>query len=92
VLLPTPGHTAGSMSLLARRRALPPLLLVSDLTYDAALLERRQLPGVGDRSQLSKTTEKVLPLTERTPGLVILPAHDPTAAQRLLDSSVGQLG
>jgi glyoxylase-like metal-dependent hydrolase (beta-lactamase superfamily II) len=28
-LLPTPGHTAGSISLLVRRRTRPPLLLVS---------------------------------------------------------------
>ena len=87
ILLPTPGHTPGSISLLVRRRALPPLLLVGDLTYQAALLERRQLPGVGDRSQLAKATDKVLALAERMPGLVILPAHDPTAAQRLLDSA-----
>ena len=52
----------------------------------ADLLERRQLPGVGDRSQLANTTDKVLALAERMPGLVVLPAHDPTAAQRLLDS------
>jgi glyoxylase-like metal-dependent hydrolase (beta-lactamase superfamily II) len=91
VLLPTSGHTAGSISLLVRRRTLPPLLIVGDLTYDAALLERRQLPGVGDRGQLSKTTDKVLALTEHLPGLVMLPAHDPTAAERLLDSSGGQL-
>jgi glyoxylase-like metal-dependent hydrolase (beta-lactamase superfamily II) len=45
VLLPTPGHTAGSVSLLVRRRARPPLLLVGDLTYGAELLERRQLPA-----------------------------------------------
>jgi glyoxylase-like metal-dependent hydrolase (beta-lactamase superfamily II) len=87
VLLPTPGHTAGSLSLLVRRRTLPPLLLVGDLTYEAALLKRRQIPGVGDRSQLTRTTEKVLALTEQMPGLVILPAHDPTAAERLLDSA-----
>ena len=87
VLLATPGHTAGSLSLLVRRRTLPPLLLVGDLTYDAALLERRQLPGVGDRGQLSATTDKVLALIERMPGLVILPAHDPTAAHRLLEST-----
>ena len=87
ILLPAPGHTPGSISLLVRRRALPPLLLVGDLTYQAALLERRQLPGVGDRSQLARTTDKVLALAERMPGLVILPAHDPTAAQRLLDSA-----
>ena len=29
---------------------------------------------------------KALALAERQPGLVVLPAHDPTAAQRLLDS------
>jgi N-acyl homoserine lactone hydrolase len=87
VLLPTPGHTAGSFSLLIRRRALPPLLLVGDLTYEAALLERRQLPGVGNRSQLAETTEKVLALADRMPGLVVLPAHDPTAARRLLESA-----
>ena len=87
VMLPTPGHTAGSVSLLIRRRGISPLLLIGDLTYGADLLERRQLPGVGDRSELARTTEKVLALKQRMPGLVILPAHDPTAAQRLLDSA-----
>jgi N-acyl homoserine lactone hydrolase len=86
VLLPTPGHTPGSVSLLIRRRTRSPLLLVGDLTYGADLLERRQLPGVGVRSQLVKTTDNVLALKERMPDLVILPAHDPTAAQRLLES------
>jgi glyoxylase-like metal-dependent hydrolase (beta-lactamase superfamily II) len=86
-LLPTPGHTAGSVSLLVRRRTRPPLLLVGDLTYGAELLERRQLPGVGGRSRLAKATDKVLALKQRMPGLVILPAHDPTAAERLLDSA-----
>src|SRR4029453_15753058 len=46
VLLPTPGHTSGSLSLLVRRRTKSPLLLVGDLSYGADLLERRQLPGV----------------------------------------------
>jgi len=86
VLLPTPGHTAGSMALLIRRRTRSPLLLVGDLTYGAELLERRQIPGVGGRRQLARTTAKVLALKERMPGLVILPAHDPTAAQRLSES------
>jgi N-acyl homoserine lactone hydrolase len=86
VLLPTPGHTPGSLSLLVRRRTRSPLLLVGDLSYGADLLERRQLPGVGARRQLAGTTDKVLALKQRLPGLVILPAHDPTAAQRLLES------
>ncbi|WUJ68277.1 N-acyl homoserine lactonase family protein [Kribbella soli] len=87
LLFPTPGHTPGSMSMLVRRRELPPLLMVGDLTYEAGLLERRQLPGVGVRSELARTTDNVLALAEQLPGLVVLPAHDPTAAQRLVDSS-----
>jgi N-acyl homoserine lactone hydrolase len=86
VLLPTPGHTPGSLSLLVRRQTRSPLLLVGDLTYEAELLERRQLPGVGGRGQLANTTNQVLALKERMPDLAILPAHDPTAAQRLLES------
>ena len=86
VLLPTPGHTAGSMSLLVRRADRPPLLLVGDLTYGADILQRGQLPGVGNRRRLAESSRKVLALAAQQPDLVVLPAHDPTAAQRLLDS------
>jgi N-acyl homoserine lactone hydrolase len=86
VLLPTPGHTAGSVSLLIRRTARPPLLLAGDLTYGAEILQRGKLPGVGNRRRLAESSRKVLALAEQQPGLVVLPAHDPTAAQRLLDS------
>jgi glyoxylase-like metal-dependent hydrolase (beta-lactamase superfamily II) len=86
VLLPTPGHTPGSMALLVRRGSGSPLLLVGDLTYEAGLLERRQIPGVGNRRRLLEATDKVLAFKERMPDLVVLPAHDPTAAARLLDS------
>jgi glyoxylase-like metal-dependent hydrolase (beta-lactamase superfamily II) len=85
-LLPTPGHTAGSVSLLIRRTARPPLLLVGDLTYGAELLQRGRLPGVGSRRLLGESTRKILTLQQNLPGLVVLPAHDPTAAQRLLHS------
>jgi N-acyl homoserine lactone hydrolase len=86
MLLPTPGHTAGSVSLLIRRRARPPLLLAGDLTYGAEILQRGQLPGVGRRHLLAESTRKVLALQGQQPGLVVLPAHDPAAAQRLLDA------
>jgi N-acyl homoserine lactone hydrolase len=86
MLLPTPGHTAGSVSLLVRRAAGPPLLLAGDLTCGAELLQRGQLPGLGRRRQLAESSRKVLALAGQQPGLVVLPAHDPTAAQRLLDS------
>jgi N-acyl homoserine lactone hydrolase len=86
VLLPTPGHTAGSVSLLIRRAGRPPLLLAGDLTYGAGILQRGQLPGVGNRRRLAESSRKALALAQQQPGLVVLPAHDPTAAERLLDS------
>lgn len=86
VLLPTPGHTPGSVSLLIRRPAKPPLLLVGDLTYGAEILQSGKIPGVGSRRQLTDSTRKVLALAQRLPGLVVLPAHDPAAAQRLMES------
>jgi glyoxylase-like metal-dependent hydrolase (beta-lactamase superfamily II) len=86
MLLPTPGHTAGSMSLLVRRTSRPPLLLAGDLTYGADILQRGQVPGVGNRRQLAESSRKVLALAGHQPGLVVLPAHDPAAAQRLLAS------
>ena len=86
MLLPTPGHTAGSVSLLVRRAARPPLLLAGDLTYGAEILQRGQLPGLGHRRRLAESSRKVLALAGPQPGLVVLPAHDPAAAQRLLDS------
>src|SRR5215469_16617677 len=86
ILLPTPGHTAGSVSLLVRRAGRPPLLLAGDLTYGAEILQRGQLPGVGNRRRLAESSHKVLALAGQQRGLVVLPAHDPSAAQRLLDS------
>jgi glyoxylase-like metal-dependent hydrolase (beta-lactamase superfamily II) len=86
VLLPTPGHTAGSMSLLVRRKNRPSLLMVGDLTYGADILQRGQMPGVGNRRQLAESSRKVLALAGHQPGLIVLPAHDPTAARRLLTS------
>jgi N-acyl homoserine lactone hydrolase len=45
-----------------------------------------RFPGVGRRHDLVVTTGKVLALKEQMSDLVVLPAHDPTAARRLLES------
>jgi N-acyl homoserine lactone hydrolase len=87
VLLPTPGHTPGSMSMLVRRPGRPPLIMVGDLTYDAHLLEAGHVPGVGSRRRLQVTTAMVNELGQRHPGLAILPAHDPEAAGRLAQAT-----
>lgn len=83
VLLPTPGHTPGSMSLFVRRRAAAPLLMVGDVTYEAELLEAGRIPGVGGKSALRSTSAMIRELGQSNPGLAILPAHDPGAADRL---------
>jgi hypothetical protein len=87
VLLPTPGHTPGSLSLLVRRPGLAPLLMVGDLSYDAHLLEAGHVPGVGSRRRLREATALVNRLRRQYPELVILPAHDPGAAARLAQAT-----
>jgi glyoxylase-like metal-dependent hydrolase (beta-lactamase superfamily II) len=82
-LLPTPGHTPGSMSLFVSGTAGSPLLMVGDVTYEAELLEVGRIPGVGDAEGLRAASAKIRDLTARHPGLAILPAHDPGAAARL---------
>ena len=62
------------------------MVLVGDLSYGADILERRRVPGVGKRRRLLEATDKVLALKREMPDLVVLPAHDPTAARRLLES------
>jgi glyoxylase-like metal-dependent hydrolase (beta-lactamase superfamily II) len=86
ILLPTPGHTLGSASMLVRRPGRPPLLLVGDLTYDVDMLSAGQVPGVGDRGQNRETVGRVNALRRLHPGLVVLAAHDPAAATLLADA------
>jgi len=83
ILLPTPGHTPGSLSMLVRRPGQQPLLMVGDLSYDDQLLADGKLPGVGDKRQMRTTTGMVNELRHKLPGLVVLPAHDPGAGTRL---------
>jgi N-acyl homoserine lactone hydrolase len=92
LLLPTPGHTPGSLSLLVRSAGLPPMLLVGDLTYDAELLAADRVPGVGERRLLHETTRRVNELVSRNPGTVVLAAHDPAAAGLLATALSQQEG
>lgn len=66
ILLPTPGHTKGSLSMLIRREGWDPILLVGDLTYEAALVEQDVVPGVGDREALPASYAKVRALIRPT--------------------------
>ncbi len=83
VLLPTPGHSPGSMSLLVRSAGMPPLLFVGDLTYELDPLHRDQVPGIGDADQLKDSFAKVRALEEALPDLLVIPSHDPAAGDHL---------
>jgi N-acyl homoserine lactone hydrolase len=91
VLLPTPGHTHGSMSMLVRRRDATPVLLAGDLTYDLNAFEQGRTGGVGSRRQLRTTRANVLALRANNPGMQVLAAHD-AAAAGLLDATNQTVG
>jgi N-acyl homoserine lactone hydrolase len=90
VLVPTPGHTAGSISLIVRRAGRPTLALVGDLTYDVHLLDRGHVPGVGNRRLLRRSTAMLNQLRRANPGLVVLATHDPGAATVLAKTEVAR--
>jgi N-acyl homoserine lactone hydrolase len=89
LLVPTPGHTPGSLSLLLRQEGMPPMLFVGDLTYDVALLAAERVPGVGKRAGLLASTQRVNEFGRLHPDLLVLAAHDPAAAS-ILDSAINR--
>jgi N-acyl homoserine lactone hydrolase len=83
LVLPTPGHTPGSLSLLLRQPGMSSMLFVGDLCYSTELLAAGRVPGVGSRRRLRESSRAVAELARRHPDLLVLPAHDPQAAARL---------
>ena len=89
IVLPTPGHMPGAVSMLVRRSDGAPLLLVGDLTYGEEFLDQDRTPATGDTEVLLESFVKVRALKETMPGLVILPAHDLQARDKLERSVAG---
>ncbi|MFY0612790.1 MAG: N-acyl homoserine lactonase family protein [Hyphomicrobiaceae bacterium] len=83
MLLPTPGHTPGSSSLLVRTPQLRPILLIGDLAYNVEMLLEDKMPGTGDAKLLRQSYAKVRQLKQMLPELVLVPSHDGTAADQL---------
>lgn len=83
VLIPTPGHTPGSLSMLVRSDGMPPILLAGDLAYEPDLIFEGRVPGTGDKKTLRETYAKVRALKDDLPDLVILASHDPGASDAL---------
>lgn len=87
ILLPTPGHTPGSLSMLIRQPGWDPILLAGDLTYETRLLEQGIVPGTGDRDALLASFANVRRLKQRLPDLAIIASHDFSAEQTLASAT-----
>ncbi len=89
VLVRTPGHTPGSLSLVVRRDGWAPMALVGDLTYSCELLDAGAIPGAGEKDELRRSSESVRALQRNLPGLAVLAAHDPRAGAHLARATAG---
>jgi glyoxylase-like metal-dependent hydrolase (beta-lactamase superfamily II) len=86
-LVPTPGHTAGHVSVLVDRGD-HHVLLAGDIGYELAQVEARQIDGVSPKDKVALATlDVVLDHAKRHPT-VILPSHDPDSARRLAAAEV----
>lgn len=82
VLVPTPGHTRGHLSVVVEESERS-IVLAGDTSYTQALLLEDAPDGVGpDEAQERDTHRRILQLARSRP-VVYLPAHDPQSAQRL---------
>ncbi len=81
-ILPTPGHTAGHISVLLKTDKLS-FFLASDVSYTQALMLKQQPDGVSFEKQKAKETlKRVRDYCLSTPTLY-LPSHDPDVPERL---------
>jgi glyoxylase-like metal-dependent hydrolase (beta-lactamase superfamily II) len=86
MVIPTPGHTAGHVSVLVTGE--PSILLAGDTSYTEGLLLARKIDGVSpDPRVTARTHDRILGLANERP-LVYLPSHDPESATRLAERSV----
>lgn len=90
MLLPTPGHLEGSLSVFVRTN--PAVLFVGDLCYREDLMMNQQLPGTGEHDQLLASWAKVHELLERHPGMLIVPTHDRVGVRKLLAHPLARPG
>jgi glyoxylase-like metal-dependent hydrolase (beta-lactamase superfamily II) len=86
VILPTPGHTPGHVSVLVQGS--PSIFLAGDTSYTEDLLRRNVVDGVSPDEDLARTTiDRILQLANDEP-LIYLPSHDPESAMRLSQQRV----
>jgi N-acyl homoserine lactone hydrolase len=82
VIVPTPGHTPGHVSVVVNTEDVI-FFLAGDTSYSQRLLLRRTPDGVSPRASVTlDTMDRILRLANSRP-LVYLPTHDPESVDRL---------
>jgi glyoxylase-like metal-dependent hydrolase (beta-lactamase superfamily II) len=82
VIVPTPGHTAGHVSVVVRAEAAT-YFLAGDTSYTEALMLEGQVDGVSPDEAAARDTLRRIRLLAEQESLVYLPSHDPESAERL---------
>ncbi|MGO9888863.1 MAG: N-acyl homoserine lactonase family protein [Solirubrobacteraceae bacterium] len=80
----TPGHMAGHVCIIARSPELT-YVLAGDLTYRQDLLLADSVDGVTANPDVSLASQRAIKQLAQSEPTVLLPAHDPDAANRLAD-------
>jgi len=83
VIVPTPGHTAGHVSVILRADGVT-YFLAGDTSYNQALMLEGAVDGVAPDEEAALDTLRRIRAMARQEPLVYLPAHDPATANRLL--------
>lgn len=81
-LVPTPGHTAGHLSVIVEAGEIT-YFLAGDTSYTEQLMLAQVIDGVSQDIQVARQTlERILQYVQDTPT-IYLPSHDPDSATRL---------
>lgn len=82
LLIPTPGHSAGHLSVILKNEGRS-ILLAGDTSYTEQYLLDQVMDGVSPDEQAARQTlQRLLSYLQATPT-IYLPSHDPESAQRL---------
>jgi glyoxylase-like metal-dependent hydrolase (beta-lactamase superfamily II) len=82
LLVPTPGHSAGHLSVLLRESERA-VAFAGDLSYSQDLLLAGAVDGVAPDERLARASMQWMTAFMATTPTVYLPSHDPNAARRL---------
>jgi N-acyl homoserine lactone hydrolase len=83
VIVPTPGHTIGHVSVVVRTDGVT-YFLAGDTSYTQALMLEGAVDGVAPYEEAARDTLYRIRVLARQEPLVYLPAHDPASAERQL--------